>query len=340
MKKSTSIWKKLYQYKAHHILLWIGYFLFWMIPYQNMYPFPMLLWITFQYFIFNAIAFYLTAYYLIPHFLLRRKYFQFSGLSIASVILLSIGLAYCLYFSFKNIPEAIEIGGVAYFWIAFISIVMMTGLLSGAKLLVDKIRSDRQAKEFEQQRLESELQYLKAQVNPHFLFNAINSIYILIRKDPDKAAETLIKLSDLLRFQLYETSDNLITIEKELEYIQNYVELEKLRRGEKIKFNLTVNGNMQGFKIAPFLLMPLLENTFKHVSHHEDNQIEIILTRENSTLTASFFNTKDEEPGIQVGGIGLTNLNRRLTLLYPDAHAIVATEGRETYNVTLTVPIS
>ncbi len=340
MNQSASLWNKLYHYKAHHILFWIGYFGFWMIPYYNVYPFKMLVWVIFQYFVFNAIAFYLTVYYLIPNFLLKRKYMQFGGLSIGSMVLLSIGLALSLYFTFKNIPEAISIGAAGYFWMAFMSITMMTGLLCGAKFFVDKIRADRQAKVLEQQRLESELQYLKAQVNPHFLFNTINSVYILIRKDPEKAAETLIKLSDLLRFQLYETSDNLISIEKELDYIKNYIELEKLRKGEKVKFELSLGSNLKGFQIAPFLLMPLLENTFKHVSHHDNNKIEVDLTCGNGQLKASFFNTIDDGPTSNIGGIGLKNLKRRLDIIYPDAHVLTVEKNNDYYRTTLTIPIS
>ncbi len=340
MNQSTGIWKKLYRYKAHHILFWIGYFGFWMIPYYNMYPFKMLVWVIFQYFIFNAIAFYLTAYYLIPNFLLKRKYILFVGLSMGSMVLLSIGLAFSLYFTFKNIPEAISIGAGGYFWMAFMSTTMMTGLLCGAKFFVDKMRADRQNKLVEQQRVESELQYLKAQVNPHFLFNTINSVYILIRKDPEKAAETLIKLSDLLRFQLYETSDNLISIEQELEYIKNYIELEKLRRGEKVKFELSLDNNLHGFQIAPFLLMPLLENTFKHVSHHDHNKIEATLARENGELKASFYNTIDDEPSASIGGIGLKNLKRRLDILYSDTHILTIEKKKDYYRTTLTIPVS
>lgn len=340
MSKASRFWNTLYRYKAHHLLLWIGYFVFWMIPYRNLYPFQLLLWTTFQYFVFNAIAFYVTSYFLIPVLFQKRKFTQFFTFLILVIVTLSIGLAFCLYFTFKDIEGTIEIGRIGYFWMAFMSVSMMTAVLSGAKLMLDNIRSARKTKILEQQRLESELQYLKAQVNPHFLFNAINSVYILIRKDPEKAAETLIKLSDLLRFQLYETSDNQITIEKELEYLKNYIELEKLRRGEKIKFELSLDNNLQGFQIAPFLLMPLLENTFKHVSHHDNNKIIVTLSRDNGQLKASFYNTIDDEPSAGIGGIGLKNLKRRLDLIYPDAYALVSEKNKDHFKTTLTIPVS
>jgi LytS/YehU family sensor histidine kinase len=220
-------------------------------------------------------------------------------------------------------------------------IVMMVGLLSAAKLIFEKIRTERANRLRDKQRLESELQFLKAQVNPHFLFNAINSIYFLIKKNPDQAAATLIKLSDLLRFQLYDCSDEKIAIEKELEYLHNFIALEKIRKGEKIKVNVEQHGNLSGFELSPFLLIPFVENAFKHVSTgQKENIISIILQRENNTLTARIENTTEKKVAQVVGGIGLQNVRRRLELLYPDLHKLDIHENDAEYAVSLSLTIS
>ncbi|HEY5823842.1 MAG TPA: histidine kinase, partial [Cyclobacteriaceae bacterium] len=240
----------------------------------------------------------------------------------------------------KYVPE-IEGNITAVFQIASLAVSTMVAAMGAIKLFIDKIRSDKESHLLEKQRLESELQYLKAQVNPHFLFNAINSVYFLIKKNPDVAAETLIKLSDLLRFQLYDCLDDKIPIEKEMEYLKNFVALEKIRKGEKIQVELIIGEGMSGFRIAPFMLIPFLENAFKHVStsSERENKIIIQFNRVDNQFTASFFNTSDNLKRNEVGGIGLKNVKRRLELLYAHKHELVIKEEANTYSVNLSMAI-
>jgi two-component system LytT family sensor kinase len=334
-----SIWKVLYRYKMHHVLLWIVYYVFWISLYLNYYELPKLVLNVTVYFIFQATGFYATAYYLFPRFLNRQKFVTFFIL----FGMLTIGLALVqAYFLYLSVPVRTEY--TTYFSLtkfSFMGIVMMVGLLSAAKLIFEKIRTERANRLRDKQRLESELQFLKAQVNPHFLFNAINSIYFLIKKNPDQAAETLIKLSDLLRFQLYDCSDEKIAIEKELGYLHNFIALEKIRKGEKIKVHIEQHGNLSGFELSPFLLMPFVENAFKHVSTGEkENVISIILERENNTLTARIENTTEKKVAQVVGGIGLQNVRRRLELLYPGSHKLDIDENDSEYAVHLSLTIS
>jgi len=152
----------------------------------------------------------------------------------------------------------------------------------------------------------------------------------------------LIKLSDLLRFQLYDCSDEKIPFEKELEYLQNYIALEKLRKGERVKVEYTAEGQLGGFQIAPFLLIPFLENAFKYVSNYADyaNTIRVELFRTHDRFTARFFNTHENLPRNTVGGIGLKNVKRRLELLYPDQYELTIEEKPDTYFVTLSLKIA
>lgn len=337
MERIASFWERLYSWKVHHFVLWFCYYFFWVLLYRGFYPTLLPLLITTAiYLVFNALSFYIIAYYLVSKFISERRLVAFIFLAIAVIILCSSGLSMGLYLMFKNMHPTTD--NFQFMVIgAFSSTVLTTSFLTAIKLMVEKIRSERTTKQVEKQRLESELQYLKAQVNPHFLFNAINSVYILIRKDPEKASETLIKLSDLLRFQLYDCSVDRIAIEKEMDYIQNYIGLEKLRKGEKINVAVSREGNLTGFQVAPFLLMPFLENAFKHVSNYPDqpNEISIGFKKNEKEFIATFYNTKEELPGNGVGGIGLKNVRRRLELLYPEKHTLNIEQNAGSFQATL-----
>jgi sensor histidine kinase YesM len=338
----SSFWSTLYRYKVHHILLWTSYFAFWTLVYRNVYPsLFILIMMVGIYFAFNAAAFYTTAYYLFPRFLYKQKVVSFLGSLAALIIGLSLILGFILHKLFDGVSDQFEADFATMFQWAFLSISTMTGLLAGAKLVVDRIREGRADRLRDQQRLESELQYLKAQVNPHFLFNAINSIYFLIKKSPDQAAETLIRLSDLLRFQLYDCSVEKIDIGKELMNIQNFIALEQIRKGEKVKVTLDLPDGLSGFEISPFLLIPFVENAFKHVSNStQGNTICIEFKRETGRFLAAIENTTDNLIKNEVGGIGLKNVKRRLELLYPGKHALQIVEHPGKFKVHLSLDIA
>ncbi|NOT73604.1 MAG: histidine kinase [Cyclobacteriaceae bacterium] len=342
MIKGLTLREWLYKYKFHHILMWVLYYAFFFVFYKDYYPSAAILLMAITiYFVFNAAAFYIIGYFLFPRFLNKNKYILFFLLSGILLLALCVLLTATLYaFFWDYIPK--EMASLQLlFQLSLISVVPLAGLMSGGKLIFDRIKYDRHNRTMDQQRLESELQYLKAQVNPHFLFNAINSVYFLIKKDPNLAAETLIKLSDLLRFQLYDCSDEKIAIEKELEYLQNFISLEKIRKGEKVSVDFRLTGNLSGFQIAPFLLIPFLENAFKYVSTKNDhlNQIEIHLDRQNNIFTASFTNSTDHNIKNEVGGIGHKNVKRRLDLLYQNKHELKLTDSGNTYKAVLTLEI-
>lgn len=333
--------EKLYRWKVHHVLLWAGYYAFWVSFYSVYYDDLTPLFVsTALYAVFNAIPFYIIAYFLVNKFLPSRRFALYILSAVATIIISSLALSGCLYLLFRHVPEVqtnlrfLVIG-------AFSSTIMVVSLLSLMKMLIHRVRTERHTQRVEKQRLETELEYLKAQVNPHFLFNAINSVYVLIRKDPDKAAETLIKLSDLLRFQLYDCSDDYITIEMELEYLNNYMNLEKLRKGDKVKVSFNLKGDFSGFRLAPFMLIPFLENAFKYVSPVEgESRIDIDFIREGNQLTARFVNTFDGQPHYAVGGIGLKNVRRRLELLYPGNYKLDIEQPEGKYRVTLMLQIA
>jgi len=196
----------------------------------------------------------------------------------------------------------------------------------------------------EKEKLNAELKFLKAQINPHFLFNGINSVYHLIDPKPVIAKDTLLKFSNLLRYQLYECNDDLIPLEKELAHIQDYVEMEKIRKGGDASIQLKLPDETFGMKIPPLLFMPFIENAFKYVSNQDDGEknnitIKIHLHPEEEELHFEAYNTVDENGVVSNGGIGIANVKKRLALLFPNRHdlAIIRETDHFTIKMSLTL---
>lgn len=196
-------------------------------------------------------------------------------------------------------------------------------------------------RQIEMEKLNTELEYLRAQINPHFLFNSINTIYFQIDKQNRAARETLGKFSDMLRYQLYECSGNEIAIEKEVKYLQNYVALQKLRVSENYTVSFTLGPDLMHFKIPPLLLIPFVENAFKHVSHFADkkNEIAISLAKTDGQIELVVVNTTENNQHTEAGGIGLKNVTRRLDLIYGDRYSLVIKNQIQSYAASLKVPV-
>ncbi|MBT1710618.1 histidine kinase [Fulvivirgaceae bacterium PWU5] len=336
------IWFWLDRLKLFHLFFWIFHYFFWVIVYRPMYKDSTDLYMVMVvYEIFNMITFYSISYWVAPRFYHRDRYFLALVLFLLILIVTSTGLALSL------VQVTLWLGKTpTYPLILFIGYTMASNIIvlvigTTLRQLTARLRMAGTAAAVRRKQTEAELQYLKAQVNPHFLFNAINSVYFLIKKDPDLASETLIKLSDLLRFQLYDCSEDTITIEQEREYLENYMALEKLRKGDRVMLEYSPEGDLHGFRMAPLVLIAFLENAFKFVSNYTDreNLIRVILRREEKLFRASFYNTYEPLPSAMVGGIGIRNVRRRLELLYPD-HTLDVRDERGTYLVTLTIPLA
>lgn len=189
--------------------------------------------------------------------------------------------------------------------------------------------------------LNSEINYLKAQVNPHFLFNSLNTLYVQIDEQNTTAKETLEKISEMLRYQLYECNNHLINIEKELAYIENYIDLQRLRKEENFKISYQYGNDVKDFEIAPLLIIPFVENAFKHLSNFKEreNIVNVTIQKESNRLVCNFFNTKPDVQKKNGEGIGLKNVKRRLELLYPNKYNLQINEQASAYEVTLTIAL-
>ena len=196
------------------------------------------------------------------------------------------------------------------------------------------------------EKLNTELEYLKLQINPHFLFNSLNTIYFQIDKTNGLARDTLLKFADLLRYPLYECSGKEVQLKKELQYLKNYVDLQRLRKDDNylVTFDCSIQDDHQ--TLAPLLLVPFVENAFKHISHFPDrpNEIKITIHGEGNILKMNVFNTKDNSSYVEVkvtsdGGIGLKNVKRRLELIYGQEYHLNIREMEYEFEANLTIPL-
>jgi len=302
--------------------------------------------IQFCYLLFIAGNYYFNVYYVVPVFLYRKKYAAFALLFLAGIVaasLLRVPLATYLsqhYFAPGKPPPGLS----QLFFNSLINIFIWTICLVAGKLIVDRIRFQKYIEVIEKEKMKNELDFLKAQFNPHFLFNSINSIYGNINKSNSTAREMLLIFSEMLRYQLYECNTSVISIEKEISYIRNYISLQQIRKPENLSIQLNVSEDVRGITIAPLIFMAFIENSFKYVSNHEDrlNEVQISLARSNNQLFFKTFNTKENVNGremIDPGGIGIANVKRRLELLYPGKHALMIQNNDHSFEVMLNLEV-
>lgn len=204
------------------------------------------------------------------------------------------------------------------------------------------LRVNRKLRQTEKAKIVAELSYLKAQINPHFLFNTLNSIYSLAVVGSDKTAAAIVKLSQMMRYVLHESALAFVPLEKELDYIKTYIGFQEMRFADTVPVSFKVSGNADGKKIAPLILIPLIENAFKHGANAEEDSlisIEIIVASEQ--LTMAVFNKKvsRQADNEEKSGIGVENTVTRLKFLYPNSHHLTAIDTLKDYSVMLTLSI-
>ncbi len=330
-----------------HILAWalVGAVLFVLSPLSIGVERPDEFWVKQGLmFVLLISIFYINFYYLIPKFLFTNR------ISAFLIINLFAGLAYVgilvLFDDYTNMQELMHKAfrpDVPYrprprnfYWdISNLLVFYMSVGISTSIVSVQKWQSDEKIRlELEQQRINSELSYLKAQINPHFFFNTLNNIYALTNIDVDKAKTALLKLSRMMRYVLYETEKNHTLLTKELDFIKDFIELMKMRLSARVHLEVIIPANVNEGTIAPMLLLPFIENCFKHgVSSQQDSsiKIEIITDRNQLHLKTwnAIFKAKDNTPEGIDSGIGLTNTKRRLALLYPEKYTLNIKEDED-----------
>jgi len=212
------------------------------------------------------------------------------------------------------------------------------------RLYIDKIRQNSLMKELETVHLKTELDFLRSQISPHFMFNLMNTLVSMARKKSELMEPSLISLSQMMRYMLYDSNGAQISLDKEIEYLKNYINLQLLRFGDDIRFNLFLSGNFEGYKMEPMLLIPFVENAFKHgVGTIKEPLIDVSVDMDDKkhVLRMMVMNSINEKMDIsdKGSGIGLSNVYRRLELLYPDKHSITVTQKVELFIVNLEISL-
>lgn len=226
--------------------------------------------------------------------------------------------------------------------VAFFGGLLLMGMNLGVKLYFMSQRDRERQKIIDQRNLEQQMEYLKYQVNPHFFMNTLNNIHALVDIDPERAKTTIVELSKMMRHILYEGSKKLIPLTREVEFLNLYVQLMRLRYTRKVHINVDVPPQLPELKLPPLMLIIFVENAFKHgISYREESFIDIKLRVENKRLLFSCCNSKPTQVQRtnEKGGMGLQNVRQRLELLYYDDYTLDINDGEKTYEVKLDIPM-
>jgi len=329
---------------TYHLLFWLLAYLFWIFIFRNTtLVLSHAITVQFCYLVFIAGNYYFNELYTVPRLLSRKHYVAFAAaflVGVAAGAALRVPVSYLVNrFVFKN--NVAHFNAMSVFLESFINILFWTVLILAAKLIADRIRSQRYIEQIENDRAANELKFLRAQFNPHFLFNSINSIYAHIDRSNKTARNMLLVFSEMLRYQLYECNVEQIELDKEITYISNYIALQKSRMNERVsvQFDHQLDGHVY---IAPLMLITFIENAFKYVGFDEqqDNRISILLKYSEARLEFAIFNTKDgflSKLSEDASGLGIANVKRRLELLYPGRYDLKVNDDTAGFTVNLTL---
>lgn len=285
----------------------------------------------------HIILVYSLLYFLVPRYLLQRKFWQFF---LGFLIVLVICTSY-------TVLDQLSVNSIGVLQVATIRIdrnvlpfVHIGAIATSIELLKHWYLQQKLTLEAEQQKTVAELNLLKAQLHPHFLFNTLNNLYSHTLEFSPKSPEIVLKLSGLLYFMIYENNSTKIPLVKEMELLENYISLEQLRYGDRLEISVSVTGDIEKYQIAPMLLLPFLENAFKHGTSKQIDQcwISFNLSVENSIMSFKLINSI--EPNLdgevkKIGGLGFQNVIKRLQLLYKDNYLIETVKMEDVFVVDL-----
>ncbi|MBI6119194.1 sensor histidine kinase [Salegentibacter sp. F60176] len=319
----------------HHIIFWLVYFIFNTLRWGSYYgDYLYSLKTNSLGFPIHIILCYFTIYLLIPKFIYTKRFFWFIFLLLSSIFLMVFLKFELTYLLISNNVWPEGPGETSSFSFNYIMVMMLGELyvisfVTAIKITIDWMSENKRAAKLKKAQLETELRFLRSQISPHFFFNTLNNIYSLSLNKSHKTPETILKLSELMRYLIYETKPNLQALDKEINCIQNYLDLEKIRYGEKLSIDLKIEGNTANKEITPMLLIPFIENAFKHGANKSIKKvfikIELIIKEDILYFRAINSLPKPEEiktypqqrqEAKKQGGIGIANVKKRLSLCY------------------------
>ncbi|QBA65503.1 sensor histidine kinase [Muriicola soli] len=281
-------------------------------------------------------------YFLMPKLLYKKKYILFS-ISLVSIIALLIVLEELVLepVFFPGTRRASSFAPVLY---SMLGVLPVLTVLVGFKFGWDALQKQQQIEKLESIIEESELQFLRSQINPHFLFNNLNNLYSYAIQGSEKTPQIILELSGLLRYMLYECKENFVPLAKELEQLQNFIALSKLQIEDRGTVSFNVSQQVANYKIAPLILIVFIENAFKHsqAEQSDDISIKIDVSFKGDTLLFKCINNHDsgEKHESLSSGIGLTNVRKRLNLIYPKKHELSIRDNGNTYEVDLSIELT
>lgn len=352
--------------RRHHLIFWTIYILFNTIRWGSYFDdYSYSLKTNLLGFPIHMTLAYLNVYYLMPKFVYKKKYWSYAGLVVLSLFLMLVLKYYLTYYlvSTNVWPEGPEEpNGLSFNY----AVQMMLGefyvvaFVTAIKVTIDWLGENHRFNDLEKRQLATELRFLRSQVSPHFFFNTLNNIYGLTLEKSDKAPEVVLKLSELMRYLLYATKKRKQDLISELNCIQNYIDLERIRFSDKLKVEVEIKGDLNNKKIAPMLLIPLIENSFKHGANQNLGEVKITLSAlvkgdflyfevtnnlpERSTRNDNLsLITKNDYRGDavkKIGGIGLTNVKKRLELGYtPQDYELIINQTKQDFTVKLKLKV-
>lgn len=349
-----------------HLALWIFSYLMLVLPYPphgtvsvvgggleliGIFRFYRMVVIRCGFHLLGQMAFcYPFLYFLVPEFLRKKKYLSFCALLILLLVAATLFRFSIFFFVYNSIMQSLSyntvgasetlqmcisqnVDGPAFVGFLFISF----------KLFKDWQQRQQDNLDLRKENARAELLLLKAQIHPHFLFNTLNNIYSFTLDKSPQAKRMVKMLEDMLLYMIEECEQPLVSLEKEVAVLNDYFELERIRYDNSIDMKLEIAGDCAGKVIAPLLMIPFVENSFKHGASKllREPWVKLFIQADDDVVHFSLINGKPaEQPVNQNGGIGLSNIKKRLQLLYPDTHLLLIDSTRNTYTVNMQIPIT
>ena len=278
-------------------------------------------------------------YFLVPRFLFKGQYTIYCLLILVIAVIAAFVRNSSEYFYTQEV-QLEEFNGNENIYSFSLIMIMVVLASSAIKLFQQWIIQLQLINEFKQSQTNAELVQLKNQINPHFLFNMLNNANVLTKKDPEKASQLLVKLSDLLRYQLYDSARERVLLTSDIHFLEDFLNLEKVRR-DSFDFFISKEGNLSGVKIPPLLFISFVENAVKHNNDSsKSSYVNLFFDVRNEELFFKCINSKPlQKTSNNAGGLGLANIKRRLELLFPATHMLNIEDNAEAYCVTLTIKL-
>ncbi len=327
-----------------HVIYWFAWISFWAFMWgtfdNNYYK---TVYIQILELPFKLAMVYPVIHFLMPRYLLKTNYIHFGLLYIILLFItggaMKIMWYHCIdpiYFADRLVYGPLKITELLNVMLSVNTAVILP---VGIKLTENWMFHQHKSSELEREKLQAELKFLRTQVNPHFLFNALNSVYALSLKQSELTTQTIAQLADIMRYVIYEASESFVDFSKEIAFIKNYIAFEKVRVDNDVEISFSVNSSKRG-QIPPLLILPLIENAFKHLKGTDADTPWIVIQIEANDNGLKVFVENSINPEFmqkEAKGIGLENLKKRLEILYPDNHKIVLEKNEYSFKSILTI---